>query len=123
MRSFQTIGLECARPGIDVRQATFRDEAASKVTGGAAFAMPEPSGPRKDGHCCATVARATKRDSVAQTVSRSTIGSFREYHMPRSVCDALARPARFSVKRRESGTNGRIALSGAGFRRLCYAAR
>src|SRR6516225_9628352 len=49
-RSPNTMGLECARPGISVFQATFCDLPASQETGGLApSATPEACGPRKVG--------------------------------------------------------------------------
>ena len=50
MRSPQTTGLECARPGIGVRQRMPSFEVAFHVSGRSCpFAIPVAFGPRKDG--------------------------------------------------------------------------
>ena len=77
IRSPNTIGLECARPGIAIFQATFFDPATSHVTGGreGACATPLESGPRNAGQCCAAAIplKQTRPTPVRDTLSRLCI--------------------------------------------------
>jgi hypothetical protein len=69
-RSPQTIGLECASPGIAVFQATLRIALASQLTGGAPAATPVPFAPRNAGQFCA---RAEPARSQAASASPTRV--------------------------------------------------
>ena len=98
MRSPQTIGLEWARPGIGVFQATFVDDATSHDAGGVPpSATPLASGPRNDGQFCACAGEAgATRDGErdergrkrAAGGDRRTVTSLRGGRCPQSLASA-----------------------------------
>src|SRR5712692_7892784 len=64
-RSSQTIGLECASPGIGVFQTMRVPCAASQSTGSfCPSATPDADGPRNEGQFCAAAVNAKKKRRI-----------------------------------------------------------
>ena len=98
MRSPQTIGLECARPGIGVRQRMFSPVLTFQVSGSpCCSAMPDACGPRNDGQLPApspAFARSGVRSATVRSIRRAGHRPGLARRPPRAAIeDHPARPA------------------------------
>src|SRR5690349_21239101 len=87
MRSPQTIGLECPKPGMDVFQSTFFPESPLHADGGDPLPIPLPEGPRNWGQLVSDAKAARVARKANTSFIGSSLGLFRA--AARSTCVSM----------------------------------